>query len=277
MGASQADELADGNSSSHSCARQLGESDQVALGVQLQNVGAMRVLALVVLLSACATETSVDSDHEEAADFEVDPADAKADGLPATFDQNMVLTDALLTDSLAMSVDDVQTFFEKNAYGTRSWLASYRVDGMSAAEMVVEAAVAHEINPIVLIARMQVETSLVSKTTAPSQRLLDRALGCGCPDGGTCNPSYSGLHRQLDCGAKTLRRWYDASIDGSGEWLRGRTKRSLDGRSVTPVSHATATLYAYTPWVLVGSGGTWLAWNVTRKYVRHATATNLID
>ena len=123
---------------------------------------------------------------------------------------------------------------------------------------------------------MQVETSLVSKTTAPSQRMLDRALGCGCPDGGTCNPSYSGLHRQLDCGAKTLRRWYDASIDGSGEWLKGRTRRTLDGRSVTPISHATATLYAYTPWVLVGSGGTWLAWNVTRKYVRHATTTNTI-
>ena len=236
----------------------------------------MRVLALMVLLAACATETTVDSDHDEPADFEVDPADAKADGLPTTFDQNMVFTDALLTDSLAMSVDDVQAFFENNAYGTRSWLASYQADGMSAAEMVVEAAVAHEINPIVLIARMQVETSLVSKTTTPSERMINRALGCGCPDGGTCNPAYSGLRSQLDCGANTLRRWYEASIDGSGEWLRGKTGRTLDKRAVTPGSHATATFYAYTPWVLVGSGGTWLAWNVTRKYVRHATATNLI-
>jgi hypothetical protein len=142
--------------------------------------------------------------------------DAKADGLPTSFDQNFVLTDALLTESLAMSVEDVQAFFEDNPYGTRSWLASYQADGVSAAEMVVEAAVAHEINPVVLIARMQVETSLVSKTTAPTTRLIDRALGCGCPDGGTCNPSYSGLRRQLDCGARTLRRWYDASIAGDG-------------------------------------------------------------
>jgi hypothetical protein len=142
--------------------------------------------------------------------------------------------------------------------------------------MVVEAAVAYEINPVILIARMQVETSLVSKTTAPTDRLINRALGCGCPDGGTCNPSYSGLRKQLDCGARTLRRWYDASITGDGEWRRGRTKSTLDAKRVTPISHATATFYAYTPWVLVGSGGSWLAWNVTRKYVRHATETNLL-
>jgi hypothetical protein len=142
--------------------------------------------------------------------------------------------------------------------------------------MVVEAAVAHDINPVILIARMQVETSLVSKTSAPSASLLGRALGCGCPDGGTCNPTYSGLHRQLDCAATTLRRWYDASIDGTGEWRKGRTGTTLDGKRVTPLDHATATLYAYTPWVLVGRGGTWLAWNVTRKYVSHATMTNLI-
>jgi hypothetical protein len=246
------------------------------MGESLHMLRAMRFLpAIVLVFAACAVDTP-ESDHEEAADFEVDPADAKADGLPSSFDQNFVVSDALLTDALAMSVADVQAFFEDNPYGARSWLASYRADGVSAAEMVVEAAVKHEINPVVLIARMQVETSLVSKTIAPTTRLLNRALGCGCPDGGTCNPTYSGLRSQLDCGANTMRRWYDASIAGNGEWLKGRTKSTLDSKRVTPISHATASLYAYTPWVLVGSGGTWLAWNVTRKYVRHATETNVI-
>ena len=230
----------------------------------------MRFLAIVACLVACAGDP--ESEHEEAADFEVDPADAKADGLPSSFDQNFVVTDALLTDSLAMTVDDVQKFFEKNPYGTRSWLASYERDGMTAAEMIVEAAVAHDINPLILLARMQVETSIVSKTIAPTERTLNRA----CPDGGTCNPAFTGLRSQLDCGAKTLRRWYDGSIAGNGLWIKDRTKSTLDKRNVTPISHATASFYAYTPWVLVGSGGTWLAWNVTRKYVRHATATNLI-
>lgn len=238
----------------------------------------MRAVALVALLSACAADPfEPQTDHDEPADFEVDPDDTKADGVPATFDRNLVVTDALLTDSLAMTTEEVQTFFENNPYGTRSWLASYRVGDASAAELVVEAAVEHGIHPIVLIARMQVETSLVSKTSAPTQRMIDRALGCGCPDNAACNPAYSGLRRQLDCGARTLRRWYDASIAGTGEWRKGRTKSTLDGKRVTPTNHATASFYAYTPWVLTGSGGTWLAWNVTRKYVRHATATNLID
>ena len=38
------------------------------------------------------------------------------------------------------------------------------------------------------------------------------------------------------------------------------------------MTSATAALYAYTPWVLVGRGGTWLVWNVTKKYANHAIA-----
>lgn len=205
----------------------------------------------------------------------VDPADGKADGVPASFDQNNVIDDATLTAAGSLTVEDVQSFFEDNPYGTRSWLASYEVNGVTAAEMVIEAAQTHEVNPIVLLARMQVETSLVSKTTKPTQRLIDRALGCGCPDGGSCNSAYSGLQKQLDCGARTLRRWYDASIDGSGQWRKGVTRKTLDPKRVTPANHATATFYAYTPWVLVGRGGTWLAWNVTRKYTRYADNAGL--
>lgn len=236
----------------------------------------MRFVSLAALLSLCACAAEAPAgDHDEPDDFIVDPADGKADGVPATFDANNVVDDALLTDAAAMTVDDVQAFFEKSPYGTRSWLASYEVDGVSAAEMIVDAAETHEVNPLILIARMQVETSLVSKTSVPSQRMIDRALGCGCPDGGSCNPSYTGLQRQLDCGARTLRRWYDASIDGSGQWRKGVTKSTLDPKRVTPANNATATFYAYTPWVLVGSGGTWLAWNVTRKYTRYAQAASL--
>ena len=148
---------------------------------------------------------------------------------------------------------------------------------MSAAQFVVNAATAERIHPLVLVARMQVESSLVSKTTAPTQRLIDRALGCGCPDGSSCSTSYKRARqaarvRREDRSA----RWFDASVAGTGEWRKGRAKRTLDPRTVTPANHATATLYAYTPWVLVGSGGNWLVWNVTRKYVRHAEANGWV-
>jgi hypothetical protein len=232
-------------------------------------------LVCLIALTSCAVDEP-ETEHDEPADFEVEPDDGKGDGVAAVFNQNLVLTDELFVAGEAMDVTDVQTFFEQSPYGNRSWLASHTVNGVSAAQAVVDAARAKGIHPLVIVARMQTETSLVSKTVAPSQRLIDRALGCGCPDGGGCASQYKGLAKQLECGATILRKWYDASIDATGEWRKGRTKRTLDPKSVTPGNHATASLYAYTPWVLVGRGGTWLAWNVTRKYVRHAENTGLV-
>jgi hypothetical protein len=238
----------------------------------------MRLISLIAVLAFCSCATEeVPTDHDETSDFDVTPDDGKADGLPPSFNANTVVDDALLTASGAMTVTDVQAFFERSPYGNRSWLASETVDGVSAAQIVVDAAVAEGINPLVLIARMQVETSLVSKTSRPTQRMIDRALGCGCPDGGSCSGTYRGFVGQLQCGARIMRRWYDASVDGSGAWRKGHTKRTLDPQSVTPSNHATASLYAYTPWVLVGRGGTWLAWNVTRKFLRHAQQDGLIQ
>jgi hypothetical protein len=231
-------------------------------------------IALGAALAACADTPA--TDHDEPADFEVDPDDGKGDGVAATFEANNVISDALFANSGAMGVEDVQAFLERTPYGNRSWLASYQINGVSAAQAIVDAATAGQIHPLVLVARMQVETSLVSKTVVPSQRMMDRALGCGCPDGGTCSSSFKGLAAQLQCGAATMRKWFDASVDGSGQWRKGKTGRTLDPRSVTPAGHATASLYAYTPWVLVGSGGTWLAWNVTRKYVRYAEGAKLV-
>lgn len=235
----------------------------------------VRHLVLVVaLLGACVAEDPAEPGaHEETSDFDPVP-DGKADGVAATFDQNNVVDDALFTGD--MDVAAVQTFLEDSPYGNRSWLASYTVDGVSAAQKIVDAARAERIHPLMLLVRMQVEASLVSKTVAPSQRLINQALGCGCPDGGSCSATYRGFAAQLTCGAQTLRRWFDGSVDRSGQWRKGSSRRTLDPRTVTPANHATASLYAYTPWVLVGRGGNWLVWNISKKYVRYAETEGLI-
>lgn len=238
------------------------------------------LLALSASLSACAISDAADpqTEHDEPADFEVDPADGKADGLPATFNRHLVVTDELFLDSGSLTVAEVQTFLDESPYGTKSWLASYRTpDGVSAAQALVNAATSEGISPLMLLARMQVESALVSKTTVPSATKINRIMGCGCHDGAACLAQFRGFEKQLVCAGETLRKWYDASVDGTGEWRLGRTKRTLDPTSVTPVNHATASLYQYTPWVLVGRGGNWLVWNVSRKYVRHAIAEGLID
>lgn len=231
-------------------------------------------LCMITVCAALCASCAMDSDEVEhdPSDFDVSPDDGKGDGVSAVFDQNNVLTDVLLEDAASITVGEMQAFFERSPYGTRSWLASYRIGGVPASQLVLDAAVAQHIHPLVLVARMQVEASLVSKTSAPSQRLIDQGLGCGCPDGGSCSALYKGLDKQLVCGARTLRKWFDASVAGTGEWRKGVSRRTLDPRTVTPANHATATLYAYTPWVLVGTGGNWLVWNVTRKYVRYAEA-----
>ena len=232
------------------------------------------LVVLALLFAGCATDLP-GSDHDEPSDFEVDPGDGKADGVAATFDEDNVVDDALFEHGDAMGASDVQAFFEATPYHNRSWLADAQIDGAPASQFIVDVAHQSGVHPLVLIARMQVETSIVSKTVKPSQYRLDRALGCACPDGGTCGSGYKGLGPQLTCGAETLRKWFDASVDGTGQWRIDHSRKTLDGKQVTPENHATASLYAYTPWVLVGSGGTWLAWNVTRKYVRYADANGL--
>jgi hypothetical protein len=230
------------------------------------------VLAAFVL-PACATEMVDSGEAGEDFDYSTD-ADGKSDG--ASFNQHDVVSDEIFTAAGAMTVDDVQRFFEESPYQTRSWLADYQVNGVSAAQFIVDAAEAQQIHPLMLISRMQVESSLVAKTTKPAQSKIDKILGCGCPDGSGCSSQFRGFGPQMLCGAETLRKWYDGSEDGTGQWRKGVSRKTLDPKTVTPANHATASLYAYTPWVLVGRGGNWLVWNVTRKYVRHAEANGLV-
>ncbi len=231
----------------------------------------LAVLAAIAL-GACA-EVGPYEDHDEATDFDPVPerGDGKADvaGIPAVFDRHLVMSDALFTDVETVTADELQAFFEDTPYGNRSWLADATIAGVPAAEAIVVASQAAGVNPVVMVARMQVEKSLVSKTVRPTGSRVDYAFGCGCPDNRSCNTAYKGLDRQVQCAATTLRRWYAGSVAGNGLWVMGRAKRTLDPLTVTPKSHATSSLYAYTPWVLTGSGGNWLAWNVTRRYFRH--------
>jgi hypothetical protein len=242
---------------------------------------AAAILASILVITACADDGAY-SDHEEDSDFDDVEGfgDGKADfaGIPTVFDRHLIMSDEQFIAVDAITADELQAFFEDSPYNNRSWLADYvTTDGVRAADAIIDAATTEGINPILLVSRMQVEQSLVSKTVRPSTSRLDKALGCGCPDGGGCSSSYRGFSRQLTCGARILRKWYDASITRSGIWNKDVAKRTLDPLSVTPKSHATASFYAYTPWVLQGSGGTWLVWNVTRKYFKHLDSMGVFE
>ena len=228
-------------------------------------------LAFFFLATACAgLEVTEESTAHHPWDLEplAEEGVEKADGFPAHFDQDWLLSDRFFTASKIISESRLQGFFEMTPYGIRSWLADTKINGRSIAWHIIRVAEEAELNPLLLVARMQVEQSLISSEQAPSKYRIDFAFGCGCPDDTGCQESYRGLERQLRCAAETMRGLFDKSVQREGLWRAGVSRETLDQILITPVNHATAALYAYTPWVLRGSGGGWLVWNITRKFSR---------
>ena len=173
------------------------------------------------------------------------------------FDRNDVLDDTSMRDNLAMTVGDVQRFLEKTPWGTRSGLASLKENGKSAAQIMVDAANAHGINPIEMLVRVQMEEGLVSATTAPAAT-VKIAFGCGCPSSPVCSEKYMGFANQADCAAGTLRRSMDKAVTTQGTvsgWARSKAKETVDGVTIVPANAVTAALYTYTPYVGEAGGG----------------------
>ena len=234
-------------------------------------MGIWATLSLLIILCtvACATPDELEEEHLDSSEK------SSRARVASSFSQNEAISDAFFADSDALSESGIQAFLERSPYGIRSWLADHRIDGRPASEMIYNISKDEGVNPILLLSRMQVEASLIASSARPAQHLIDRAMGCGCPDGQRCDSSLLGLKNQLRCAARKFRELYDLSASGEGWWLRGVGKESLDGYWIVPKNNATAALYAYTPWVLVGSGGTWLAWKMARKFDLHVTDAGL--
>jgi len=239
-----------------------------------------RSAAALVFVAACASGIGEPATtDDEASDLDpVSWSGGKADAMSAVFQANEVMSTHVLTANNAVTADAIQAFLENSPYGTRSWLADYTTSsGERFADLVIDSANAHGIDPVALLARAQVESSLVSATSQPSAARVNAALGCGCPDNRSCLASDDGLATQLDCAGLVLADRMADSAAGDGTWNRGRTRESLDDVFVTPADDSTAALYAYTPWVLVGQGGNWLVWNVTRRFFLAFDSAGALD
>ncbi|MBL0196571.1 MAG: hypothetical protein IPQ09_20565 [Myxococcales bacterium] len=195
------------------------------------------------------------------------------DALEAQFDKNNVISDEELSTS-TMTVGDVQKFLEKTPYGTRSGLASFTEENKTAAQILHAEGARYKVSPIALLARLQLEQGLISKTQA-STATTDIAFGCGCPDSPVCGPKYLGFANQAACAAGSLRRSMDKQANGGSTisgWKVGLAKKSQDGVEIVPKNTATAALYTYTPWVgesgggKTGVGGTSLYFKVLKRF-----------
>ncbi len=141
----------------------------------------------------------------------------------------------------------VQAFLEREG----SFLAGYTdpVSLMTAAQIIADRSHTYGISPLYMLARIQVESSLISSGTSNN---LDAATGCGCPDNTGCNPNFGGFGNQVECAAEKMRGYFDDLDAGRptiAGWAVDQQKSTLDPCSITPRNKATAALYTYTPWV----------------------------
>ncbi len=199
-------------------------------------------------------ESDVAAAEARAARIKVDLARLMWEPTPGTvvskdgFDPNTVIAEEVFRDVGSMTLDEVQQFLESQP-GT---LARYRAKDhsgteRSAAEIIYEASVRWKVNPKVVLATLQKEQSLLTRTR-PTQTAYDWAMGCGKTDSRTF-VKYKGFGMQVWCGAEKL-----ANL---GRGWRPGVSMTIDGSVIHPANAATYSLFRYTPH-LSGTMSFWL-------------------
>ncbi len=134
--------------------------------------------------------------------------------------------------------------------------------GLSAGDLIAKEGHDHSINPQVLVATLEKESSAVSRNTPQSGAVEMWVLGYGWDDtmaacGYSYNDSraravaYGGVGQQIAFAANGLQLHYNRSTD----WQTAFT--SSDGYRVTPENRATRALYRYTTYVYNGNRNFW--------------------
>lgn len=181
----------------------------------------------------------------------------------ATFDPNFIISDADMVNEKTMDTQAIQNFLTSKQ-SPLAGLTFVDIDGItrSAADIIYLAARENQINPRVLLVLLQKEQSLITDKT-PSQKQLDWATGYAVCDNCSFNDpkviKYKGFPIQVRNAAGLFRYYYDNVTDTAWIKRRGGTY-TIDGGKVSPLSHATAFLYTFTPHI-EGNKNFWSVWN----------------
>jgi hypothetical protein len=208
-----------------------------------------------------------------------DPSDAVA-SKGYSFNRGKFLDDSTVTQPFG-SLERFQRFLEKTAYLRPSFLETYSSNGVTAAEAIVGASERYRINPVLVLALLQFKQGLISSPTypVPTSR-VEFAFDCGCNSKGTCEPTFAGFDRQVDCIVGAYRRRLDAVTNKGrtpGGWGIGQDGLSLDGVRFAPETNATAAFYDLFPVVGTGDRGASLFWNIFVRYARYLNLSIPMD
>lgn len=187
------------------------------------------------------------------------------------FDPENIISDDIFTNNNSMTAVQIQSFLDTkpsaclkdfttlslrddNGDGRvdDSGSEAYGPETMSAAQVIKAAADIYRINPQVILATLEKEQGLVSRTDCPDWR-YNTALGYGCPDTAPCNQAAYGFTRQIDYGVFHFRGFFDDSLTyvpyGVGSNTVAYNPNSSCGSTVLNIQNrATASLYSYTPY-----------------------------
>lgn len=123
--------------------------------------------------------------------------------------------------------------------------------GMTAAEIIYDAAKVNKINPQVLLVLLQKESSLITDKV-PNDYDYRKATGYGCPDTAACDSKYFGFKNQIYRAAELFRYTLDHGSttfrEGHNNYVGYHPNASCGGTEVYIENRATASLYRYTPY-----------------------------
>ena len=152
-------------------------------------------------------------------------------------DYSYLITDKEFTDSSYLTQEQVQKFLEQ-----KKSVLSYKIKEKLFSEEIIKVSKKYQINPLLLLARAQVEQGLVSAKQADEEK-ISKIMGYGCFDNGKTFESSLGFIEQIENSARILRKHYDSFNNNKGaiELDNGKTK-------IMPKNGATWALLKYTPW-----------------------------
>lgn len=155
-----------------------------------------------------------------------------------TFDPDTVISETNFRNSASLSVEQIQGFLEQQPGTLDTYVGpDYKGQNKTAAQMISEACIKWGISPKVVLATLQKEQSLLSRTRTTKES-MDWAMGCGKADSFT-SYQYQGFGKQIWYGTYKLKQNADL-------WKPGATQK-IDGSTVHPTNPGTHAQYRYTP------------------------------
>ncbi|HEX7260089.1 MAG TPA: hypothetical protein VF272_04130 [Candidatus Saccharimonadia bacterium] len=163
------------------------------------------------------------------------------------------------------------------------WQAAFGPATIGASTAIYKASRQWGLNPQVILATLQKESSLVAGTACDGWR-YNSAMGYGCPDSGGCNAKYVGFTRQVLWGSWQLkfnkeRAYGNTAWDGDdaityvGYMTEGDRRRcgtcplvhydgnaTIDGQQIHIENGTTASLFTYTPHLNQSFPGIFESW-----------------